>query len=213
VTARRVACLVLAVLAWSPAVLAAGPTREEALAALGDKADAESRRRGAQALGEIGVMADVPRLAAALRDTDPVVRAFAESAMWQVWSRSGDATVDRLFSEGVAQMNASQGDQAVDTFSEIIRRRPEFAEGWNKRATVHYLLGNWTASVLDIERTLALEPRHFGALFGLGLIYDALEQPEAALRSYEATLQLNPNSESARTRIEELRRQLQGRPT
>jgi tetratricopeptide (TPR) repeat protein len=67
--------------------------------------------------------------------------------------------------------------------------------------------------VVDIQRTLALEPRHFGALFGLGLIYDALEQPEAALRSYEATLELNPRSESTRLRIQELRRQLQGHPT
>ena len=65
----------------------------------------------------------------------------------------------------------------------------------------------------DIQRTLELEPRHFGALFGLGLIYDALEEPEAALRSFEATLELNPHSESTRLRVEELRRQLQGRPT
>jgi lipoprotein NlpI len=74
-------------------------------------------------------------------------------------------------------------------------------------------MGDWTASVVDIQRTLALEPRHFGALFGLGLIYDALEQPQAALRSFEATLDLNPHSESTRLKIEELRRQLQGRPT
>jgi Tfp pilus assembly protein PilF len=74
-------------------------------------------------------------------------------------------------------------------------------------------MGDWTACVLDIERTLALEPRHFGAMFGLGLIYDALAQPEAALRSYEATLEMNPNSVSARVRIEQLRRQLRGRPT
>ena len=74
-------------------------------------------------------------------------------------------------------------------------------------------MGNWRASVRDIQRTLALEPRHFGALFGLGLIYDALEQPEAALRSFEATLTLNPHSASTRQMIERLRRQLRGRPT
>jgi lipoprotein NlpI len=74
-------------------------------------------------------------------------------------------------------------------------------------------MGDWTASVLDIERTLALEPRHFGALFGLGLIFDGLAQPEAALRSFEATLALNPHSESTRRSIEELRAQLRGSPT
>ncbi|HZO43822.1 MAG TPA: tetratricopeptide repeat protein [Methylomirabilota bacterium] len=204
-TAHRIACLMLAVLALSPAALAAGPTREEALAALGDKADAESRRRGAQALAETGVMADVPRLAAALRDTDPVVRAFAESAMWQVWSRSGDATVDRLFSEGVAQMNAQQGEQAVDTFSEIIRRRPEFAEGWNKRATVYYLLGDYKKSLADCDEVMKRNPYHFGALSGYGLIYLQLDQPAKALDYFERALAVNPNLESTRQTIEMLR--------
>ena len=74
-------------------------------------------------------------------------------------------------------------------------------------------MGNWQASVRDIQQTLALEPRHFGALFGLGLIYDALEQPQAALRSFEATLALNPHSESTRQRIQELQEQLRGSPT
>jgi cytochrome c-type biogenesis protein CcmH/NrfG len=78
---------------------------------------------------------------------------------------------------------------------------------------VHYLMGNWRASVRDIQQTLALEPRHFGALFGLGLIYDALEEPEAALRSFEAMLALNPHSESTRQMVEQLRRQLRGSPT
>jgi tetratricopeptide (TPR) repeat protein len=95
----------------------------------------------------------------------------------------------------------------------MVERAPEFAEGWNKRATVHFLMGNWQASVRDIRQTLALEPRHFGALFGLGMIYDALEQPEAALRSFEATLALNPHSDSTRQRIEQLREELRGRAT
>jgi tetratricopeptide (TPR) repeat protein len=95
----------------------------------------------------------------------------------------------------------------------MIDQAPEFAEGWNKRATVYYLMGNWRASVGDIQRTLALEPRHFGALFGLGLIYEELDQPEAALRSFEATLVLNPHSESTRQMIGQLRQQLRGSPT
>ena len=124
-----------------------------------------------------------------------------------------DTAVDRLMAQGIVAMQEAHYDLALRAFDRMVEQAPDFAEGWNKRATVHYLMGDWTASVLDIERTLALEPRHFGALFGLGLIYDALEQPEAALRSYQAALDLNPNSESARVRIEELRRQLQGRPT
>jgi tetratricopeptide (TPR) repeat protein len=143
----------------------------------------------------------------------PAEARMIEQEIWQLWLESGDPAVDRLMVQGIVAMREEHYDDALRAFDRMVGQAPGFAEGWNKRATVHYLLGNWTASVLDIERTLTLEPRHFGALFGLGLIYDALEQPEAALRSYEATLQLNPNSESARTRIEELRRQLQGRPT
>jgi tetratricopeptide (TPR) repeat protein len=136
-----------------------------------------------------------------------------EERIWQIWLDSDDAGVDRLMSQGVRAMRERQFDTALQAFDRLVEQAPEFAEAWNKRATVHYLMGHWRASVLDIQQTLALEPRHFGALFGLGLIYDALENPEAALRSYEATLDLNPHSENTRQRIEELRRQLQGRPT
>jgi tetratricopeptide (TPR) repeat protein len=136
-----------------------------------------------------------------------------EQQIWRLWLESNDAAIDRLMLEGIAAMHAQRYDAALRAFDRMVEQAPGFAEGWNKRATVHYLMGDWQASVVDIQRTLALEPRHFGALFGLGLIYDALEQPEAALRSYEATLELNPHSESTRLRIRELRRQLQGRPT
>jgi len=112
-------------------VSAAGPTREEALTALADTRDVDTRRRGAMALAETGVIADVPKLAAALRDDDPLVRQLAERAMWEVWSRSGDAAVDRLLAAGVEQMSAREGELAAQTFTEVIRRRPDFAEGWN----------------------------------------------------------------------------------
>ena len=204
-SARWLGSLALVALAFSPAVLAAGPTRDEALKALGATGDVESRRRGALALGETGVMADVPRLAAALRDVDPVVRAFAERAMWQVWSRSGDAAIDRLLAEGIDQMNASQGEQAVETFSEIIRRRPEFAEGWNKRATVYYLLGEYQKSLADCDEVMKRNPYHFGALSGYGMIYLRLDQPATALEYFERALSVNPNLESTRQTIEILK--------
>jgi tetratricopeptide (TPR) repeat protein len=205
VTVRWLGTLVLATVMLSPVVLVAGSTREEALKALSDTDDAESRRRGAQALGQTGIMTDVPRLAAALRDIDPLVRAFAESAMWQVWSRSGDTTIDRLFATGVEQMNARQGEQAVDTFSEIIRRRPEFAEGWNKRATVYYLLGEYQKSLADCDEVMKRNPYHFGALSGYGMIYLQLDQPTTALEYFERALSVNPNLESTRQTIEILK--------
>ena len=136
-----------------------------------------------------------------------------EQRIWQVWLESDDAAVNRLMERGIVALRTQQYRAALQAFDRMVAQAPEFAEGWNKRATVHYLMGNWRASVRDIQRTLALEPRHFGALFGLGLIYEALEQPEAALRSFEATLTLNPHSASTRQMIEQLRRQLRGSPT
>ena len=202
---RWLASLALAALAFWPAALAAGPTREEALRALADTRSADSRRQGVRALAETGLMADLPQLAAALRDTDPLVRELAEGAMWQVWSRSGDATIDRLFETGVAQMQASQGEESVETFSEIIRRRPDFAEGWNKRATVYYMMGEYQKSLADCDEVMKRNPYHFGALSGYGMIYMQLDQPATALTYFERALAVNPNLESTRQTIELLK--------
>ncbi|HKC97580.1 MAG TPA: tetratricopeptide repeat protein [Methylomirabilota bacterium] len=203
--ARGLAVLALTVLALSPASLCAGPTREEALKALADTRSVDSRRQGARALGETGLMDDLPQLSSALRDSDPLVRDLAESAMWQVWSRSGDPAIDRLFARGLEQMQARQGEEAVETFSEVIRRRPEFAEGWNKRATVYYLLGEYKKSLADCDEVMKRNPYHFGALSGYGMIYMQLDQPAQALEYFERALRVNPNLESTRQTIEILK--------
>lgn len=203
--ARRLAPLVLAALALAPASLLAGSPREDALKALADTRNVDNRRQGARALGDTGVMDDLPRLAAALRDSDPLVRDLAESAMWEVWSRSGDPAIDRLFAKGLEQMQAGQGEEAVETFSEIIRRRPGFAEGWNKRATVYYLLGEYKKSLADCDEVMKLNPYHFGALSGYGMIYMQLDQPATALLYFERALAVNPNLESTRQTIEILK--------
>jgi len=205
VKARGLAVLALTVLALSPASLCAGPTREEALKALADTRSVDSRRQGARALGEAGLMDDLPQLSSALRDSDPLVRDLAESAMWQVWSRSGDPAIDRLFARGLEQMQARQGEEAVETFSEVIRRRPEFAEGWNKRATVYYLLGEYKKSLADCDEVMKRNPYHFGALSGYGMIYMQLDQPAQALEYFERALRVNPNLESTRQTIEILK--------
>jgi len=144
---------------------------------------------------------------------DATDAAAVEQQIWQIWIESDDSVVSGLMREGMTAMSRGDYDGALERFDRMVDAAPEFAEGWNKRATVHYYMGQYEASVLDIQQTLQLEPRHFGALSGLGLIYDALEQREAALRSFEAALEINPHLDGIKTRIEELRQELEGRAT
>ena len=207
-TRRVLALLALAAVLVTPGsrvIAAAEPTREEALAALADTRDVDNRRRGAMALAETGMMADVPKLAAALRDDDSLVRKLAERAMWEVWSRSGDAAVDRLLASGIEQMGAREGELAVQTFTEVIRRRPDFAEGWNKRATVYYLMGEYQKSLADCDEVMKRNPYHFGALSGYGMIYLQLDQPAKALDYFQRALKVNPNLESVNETVEMLK--------
>ena len=185
-----------------------GSPRAQALADLGDQGNVEARRRGAQMLGETGTMSDLPRLVEALRDADSVVRAFAENAMWQVWSRSGDEQVDRLLALGIEQMQTRQGEAAVDTFTRVIELRPDFAEGWNKRATVYYLLGEYARSLADCDEVMKRNPYHFGALSGYGMIYLQLGEPEKALLYMDRALAVNPNLHQVEETAQTLRRLL-----
>ena len=198
---KLIATALVLVLA-SPAL--AGP-REDALTGLADRSDVESRRRAATTLAQSGTMADMPALLAALRDADAGVRSLAERALWEVWSRSGDDDVDQLLRAGVAEMQHGQFEAAIDTFSEVIRRRPEFAEGWNKRATVYYLVGEYRKSAADCDEVLRRNPSHFGALSGYGMIWLRLDEPARALERFEQALAVNPNLESVREAIDELR--------
>jgi tetratricopeptide (TPR) repeat protein len=190
------------------APVGAGPSRADALAALGAP-DVEARRVGARALIEVGAAEDAAVLVRALRDTDPQVRALAESALWAVWSRSGDTDIDHELEIGVAQMREGQLEASVETFSEIIRRRPDFAEGWNKRATAYYLLGEWRRSAADCDEVLQRNPQHFGALSGYGMIWLELDQPVRALARFQEALAVNPNLDSVRRTVDALRELLE----
>jgi len=184
---------------------AAAAPREDALAALADRGDVEARRRAALTLADAGTMADAPALLAALRDSDARVRVLAERALWEVWSRSGSEEVDDLLRAGIVEMQHGQLEASLDTFSEVIRRRPDFAEGWNKRATVYYLVGEYRKSAADCDEVLKRNPAHFGALSGYGMIWLRLDEPARALERFEQALAVNPNLDSVRETIEGLR--------
>jgi tetratricopeptide (TPR) repeat protein len=194
--------LICLVLCASPLVTRAEPvTREEAVQAL-SSSNLEGRREGAIALGKLGTMADVPALLDALYDEDGGTRALAESAIWQVWMRSGDPAVDKLLKDGIRQMEEGHMGQAVDSFTRVIERKPEFAEGWNKRATAYYLMGDLDLSMKDCDEVIERNPAHFGALSGYGLIYVAKGDLEKALSYFERALEINPNMPSVQQSIE-----------
>lgn len=137
--------------------------------------------------------------------------AFIENLIWELWTTSEREDINVLMAKGIEEMSENNYTRAIQAFSAITELDPDFPEGWNKRATAYYLKGDFAASMKDIERTLALEPRHFGALSGLGLIYMAIGNELAALKAYEAVLQIHPQQRDLRKYVENLRRKLGAR--
>jgi len=172
-------------------------SRVQAIDAL-SHTEAQARRDAAVRLGEVGTMADAKSLVNALRDVDADTRERAEQALWRIWARSGDAEVDALFEAGVVQMNAGDLQQAIATFSRIIERKPDFAEGWNKRATLYFLAGDLHKSLADCDEVMKRNPYHFGALAGYAQIYVRLEYYERALDYARRALAINPNLDGMR---------------
>jgi len=185
--------LAIASIVWAPAAFPEPPkSRPQALAQLASS-ETTARLEAIVWLANYGGMADAPRLDALLRDDNALVRDYAEQGLWALWSRSGDVAVDRLMARGVQEIEAQDYKAAIAAFSEIVRRKPEFAEGWNKRATAYYLAGEYQKSIADCAEVLKRNPRHFGALSGLGLIDTKLERYDDALAWFRKALKVNPN--------------------
>ncbi len=185
-------CVMASTLKPALAAEAAPLTRPQALKALQLAAPAQ-RLLGVQRLAEVGTMQDTDALLLRLNDEAEPVRAEATSALWQIWSRSGDAQIDVLLARGVAQMEQQALQDALKTFTDVVQRKPEFAEGWNKRATVLFLLGENEKSLSDCDEVLRRNPKHFGALSGAGQIHLKLDQPQKALDFLQRALEVNPN--------------------
>jgi tetratricopeptide (TPR) repeat protein len=134
-----------------------------------------------------------------------------QQAIWAVWMESANAEVNLLMLEGIDAMSQSDLKRALTAFDSMVEVAPGFSEGWNKRATVEFLMNDFKASVADIQKTLELEPRHWGALSGLGQIYLALDNDEAALRAFRRALEINPYLGSLRAKIQEIEAKLEKR--
>ncbi len=152
------------------------------------------------------------RLFARLKATDDAAEGeHLGREIRSIWLESGRKEIDLLMLEGRGFMARGILHSALGNFHSIVKLAPDFAEGYHNRAHVHYLMGNLAASVEDIGRTLAREPRHFLAFAGLGIIYLRLGRERQALMALEKALEINPHLSGTRHEVEELKRKLGGK--
>ncbi|MBX2867759.1 MAG: hypothetical protein KTR18_03755 [Acidiferrobacterales bacterium] len=144
-------------------------------------------------------------------ETTPIEAHEITSKIWQLWLRADDAESQELMDSGIRKMSEFALDEAVDIFSELIRINPDFAEAWNKRATVYYMMGKFDLSTADVVETLRLEPRHFGALSGQGLIHLQSEREQAAVDWFKRALRVNPFMQNIQNSVDQLEKELKAR--
>jgi tetratricopeptide (TPR) repeat protein len=196
--------------AAAPAFPAAPQSRTEALTQLRSP-DAAMRAEAIVWIANRGSMADAELLQERLRDESAFVRGFAEQGLWLLWGRSGDAQIDALMARGAEEMEADRYGEALALLSEVVRRKPEFAEGWNRRATAYFLAGEYAKSLADCEQVLKRNPAHFGALSGVGQIYTRLEEYDQALAWFRRALEVNPNMLGVEINMRQIEEKLKSR--
>lgn len=135
----------------------------------------------------------------------PVEAAVIEAQIWALWLETSDQAAASHLQSGLNAMGVNDLPAALQAFDQLVTVAPDFAEGWNKRATVHYLMGNFDLSLDDIATTVSLEPRHFGALSGRGLVYFNLNELGRALDAFDAALALYPTMAGPRINAEAIR--------
>jgi tetratricopeptide (TPR) repeat protein len=127
-----------------------------------------------------------------------------EQSIWNLWMTSDSATADALLAQAMKASAANETGAALSILDKVIEVHPNYAEAWNKRATVYFLIGRYNDSIKDIEKVLELEPRHFGALSGLGMIKRQQHDLAGARAAFEEALSYNPHMEGAKRALEEI---------
>jgi len=130
--------------------------------------------------------------------------------IWEEWFKSGSASIDLMMMWAQHAMEQQKYDVALDFLDEVITMQPKYAEGWNRRATLHFMMSNYSKSMSDIDHTLSLEPRHFGALSGMAQILKASGKKELALKAYQQVLDIYPMMRSAQNEVATLSEELAG---
>jgi tetratricopeptide (TPR) repeat protein len=126
------------------------------------------------------------------------------------WSQSGSASIDLMMQWSQKAAEDKKFDVALDFLDQVVTLQPAYAEGWNRRATVHFMMNNFGKSMADIDRTLQLEPRHFGALSGLAQIMAVTGHKQSALEAWQRVLSIYPMMRSAQDQVGTLSEELAG---
>lgn len=183
----------------APAAVAAEPEADAPDAAASGPASEETRA------------ARVEKLIETLRTTkDGDAGREAERALLELWLASGSDTVDLLMNWSLKAMQGKNYPLALDFLDRIIIMKPDYVEGWNKRATVYFMRDDYGRALADIARVLELEPRHFGALSGLGLIFRAVGRDEQAIAAYRQALEIDPFLDNVKEALDELEAETAG---
>ncbi len=154
--------------------------------------------------------AELDQLFADLAEATPEEASRIEGQINTLWSKSGSAAMDLLLRRGEDALEDGDVQAALEHFSALVDHDPNFAEGYNGRATAYYLSGMVGPALEDIRQALRLNPRHFGALRGLAIVLEELERPADALEIYQEVLALNPHAEGVAEAVKRLDIQLEG---
>ena len=130
--------------------------------------------------------------------------------IWNEWNQSGSASIDLMMLWSQKAMDNQKFDVALDLLDQVVTLQPTYAEGWNRRATVHFMMKNYGKSMSDIDHTLQLEPRHFGALSGLAQIMALTGHKQSALEAWQKVLAIYPMMRSAQDQVATLSEELAG---
>ena len=154
--------------------------------------------------------AELDALFEGLKTADAAAAQQIEARIYEIWSKSGSPSMDLLLERGREALNAGDTKLAIEHFTALVDHAPDFAEGYNARATAYFHNGQFGPSLEDIRRTLALNPRHFGAMSGLALILEELDRPEDSLAAWREVQKVNPSREGLDAAIERLARKVDG---
>jgi tetratricopeptide (TPR) repeat protein len=207
----QLVCITFLLAVWltAPAAQAKEPmSQQQALRTL-NHSDPQQRFEAMNRLAVIGTADAADAVLARLHDKEPGLRNVALGTVWQMWGRTGDKEIDTLYSDGTAEMKEGNVLEAIRIFSDIITKRPAFAEAWNKRATLYFMVGQFELSMQDCEEVLKRVPKHFGALSGYAQMLAERDQPEKALELMQRAVVVNPNMANAELLMADLRRRIE----